>query len=210
MSQIADILRKKAEEFKATSPEAIAVGMLKQAGFDEIEAKYLVAQESMEKEAARTLVDKGVDVHEAAKLVKAAGINIREMTKFDVKSFAQEDGDDSELLVKAAEYIEALEAETVALSGRAEKLALEKSAAEQRVSGLMTEDRFVEKQAAEKHISRLNQSGAFTFEDLEQLKQISPTVLQKVASITDSIPSMGSGSGIPTPKNDPLLDFLMA
>jgi len=209
MSQIADILRKKAEEFKATSPETIAVGMLKQAGFDETEAKYLVAQETMEKEAARALVDKGVDVHEAAKLVKAAGINIREMTKFDVKSFAQEDGDDSELLVKAAEYIEALEAETTLLSGRADKLAVEKTAAEQRAVTLMSEDKFVEKRASEKHIDRLNKSGAFTNEDLAELKLISPTVLQKVASITDSVPSMGSGSGIPTPKGDPLLDFLI-
>jgi hypothetical protein len=163
----------------------------------------------MEKEAARGLMDRGVDVHEAVKLVKAAGINIRELTSFDVATFAQDDSTDADLLVKAAEYIEALEAETVALSSRAEKLALEKKAAEEYASGLMSEDKFVEKQAAEKHISRLNQSGAFTYEDLEQLKQVSPDVLQKVASIADSIPSLGSGSGIPGTSGDPLLAFLM-
>lgn len=210
MSQIADILRKKAEEFKATSPESIAVGMLKQAGFDETEAKYLVAQETMEKEAARVLMDKGVDVHEAVKLVKAANINVRELQSFDVSTFATEDETDSDLLVKAASYIEALETESAALSRKVEKLAFEKKAAEDRAVGLISENEFVEKQAAEKHLGKLNQSGAFTFEDLEQLKMVSPDVLQKVASIADSVPSMGGGSGIPTLKSDPLLDFLLS
>lgn len=209
MSQIAEILRKKAEEFKATSPEAIAVGMLKQAGIDETEAKYLVAQDSMEKEAARVLMDRGVDVHEAVKLVKAAGINVRELATFDVASFGVEEVNDSELLIKAASYIEALETENAALATRTSKLSIEKQAAEERAAGLISEEQFVEKQAADKHLSRLNQSGAFTYEDLEQLKMVSPDVLQKVASITDSVPSMGAGSGMPRSSADPLLDFLL-
>jgi hypothetical protein len=209
MSKIAEILRLKAEEFKVASPESIAVGMLKQAGIDETEAKYAVAQELMEKEAARKLIDKGVDVVEATKMVKAAGINIRELTDFKIEEFGNEVDSTAELLDKTASYIESLETETTVLRSKTEALALEKKAAEDRANGLISEDEFVEKQAAEQHLSKLNKSGAFTYEDLEQLKLIDPTVLQKVAAVMDEPATMGSGGGMAHTKTDPLLDFIL-
>lgn len=194
MSKVSTILREKAEELRLSSPEEVAVEHLKQAGFSEEDARYQVAQHVMEKEAASVLTMKGVDAEEAVKMVKAANVNLREITSFSV---VPEANPAVELLQKAAEYVEAMEAKLEVLQDQ-----LEKAAAE--IEVLKTPAVQVPEQ-----ITKIASSGAFTSEDLENLKKMGSDTLTKVAAAIEEPWSMGAGVGFARTKTDPLLDFLV-
>jgi hypothetical protein len=192
MSQLSQILREKAEEIRLSSPTEVAVEHLKQAGYSETDARAQVEQHIMEKEAANVLMQNGVDAEQAVAMVKAAGINIRELTNYaPAKS---EDHPSVELLKQAANYIDALEAEVAHV--KEEKEEIEKAAQFEEV----------EMPAS---IAKAASVGAFTNEDLAELQKIDPTVLNKIASAMDEPWSLGSGTGYARPKTDPFLEFLV-
>jgi hypothetical protein len=193
MSHIAQQLRERAEEIRLASPEEVAVDLLKQAGFNEEDARIKVAQEIMEKEAANQLVAfSGVDIEHAVALVKAANINIGELVNFSPKA---EIDPTIELLQKAAQYIEAVEAELEDKKEAIEKIAQEKA---------------IEAVKLPETIEKVASSGAFTNEDLAALKAMNPELLEKIASnINDEPWEMGRGTGFARPKTDPLLEFIL-
>lgn len=195
MTKVSTILREKAEELRLSSPEEVAVEHLKQAGFSEEDARYQVAQHLMEKEATSFLTMKGVDAEEAVKLVKAAGVNLKDLTTFTVE---KEIDPAVELLQKAAEYVEKLEEQVEALENSLEKAA-------QEIEELKTPVPVVPAT-----ITKMASSGAFTNEDLEQLLRMPQNTLEKVASAIEEPWGLGSGVGMARPKTDPLLEFLIS
>lgn len=203
MSNVANILRKQAEDLRVT-PETVAVQMLKEAGMSEDDARFEVAQAIMEKEAASALTSKGVDYDEAVKLVKAAGVNLRELQSVTLDV---EDNTMAETLEKAASYVEkleahadSLEASNEALRADLEKMAeeLERAKANQAVPEMP------------KTITKLASVGAFTRADLEELERMNPSTLEKVASAFDEPWGFGSPAGIAQPESDPIIDFILA
>jgi hypothetical protein len=203
MSNVANILRKQAEDLRVT-PETVAVQMLKEAGMSEDDARYEVAQAIMEKEAASALTSKGVDYDEAVKLVKAANINVRELknVKVDV-----EENTMAETLEKAASYVEklethadALEQENDALRADLEKMAEELSRAQ--LNGNAP--------AMPSTITKLASVGAFTRADLEELEKMDARVLDKVASAFEEPWGFGTPSGMAHQESDPLMDFILS
>ncbi|MNK09999.1 hypothetical protein D3C87_280090 [compost metagenome] len=194
MSKVSTLLREKAEELRLSSPEEVAIEHLKQAGFSDEDARYQVAQHIMEKEAASALTMRGVDAEEAVKMVKAAGINLRELTNFTAE---KEENPAVELLQKAAEYVETLEAQVETLQS-----SIEKQAGEIEVLKTPTPE-------LPEQITKIASTGAFTNEDLEQLRRMTPETLTKVASAIEEPWGMGSGVGYARPKTDPLLDWLV-
>jgi hypothetical protein len=203
MSNVANILRKQAEDLRIT-PETVAVQMLKEAGMSEDDARFEVAQAIMEKEAASALMSKGVDYDEAVRLVKAANINLRELenVKLDV-----EDNTIAETLEKAASYVEklethadSLEQENDALRADLEKMAEELGQA--RMNGSAP--------TMPSTITKLASVGAFTRADLEELERINPNVLDKVASAFEEPWGFGTPSGMAHVESDPLTEWLIA
>lgn len=198
MTKLSTILKEHAEAVRLSTPEAVAIEHLKQAGFSDTDARYQVAQHVMEKEATAALAMKGVDHEEAVKLVKAANINVAELSNFalDVSEHPT-----VELLKQAAEYVDALEAQIEGL-----KLELTKQASS--YEDALAKAQEVPAELPEQ-ITKLASAAQFTQEDLEELHRVSPQVLQKVASAMDEPWGMGNGVGFARPKTDPLLDFIL-
>jgi methyl-accepting chemotaxis protein len=190
---VSQILKQRAEDLRLATPEAVAVEHLKQAGFTEADALTKVAQHIMEKEALSFLTMKGVDHEDAVKLVKAANINIGELTGFSTE---KEEDPTVELLLKAAEYIEALELQ---IDEQKEELTKAASAIDQLEHPVAVDER----------LTKFASAAQFTREELAELQTLSPSVLTKMASAADEPWSMGSGSGYKRPVTDPLLEFLV-
>jgi hypothetical protein len=192
MSQLSELLKEKAEEIRLSSPEEIAVEHLKQAGFSEEDARLNIAQHVMEKEATSALVQAGVDIEEATKLVKAAGVNLKDLVSYEPE-IAQVHPS-VELLKQAALYIETLEAELAEKESEIEKAASIVQAQEVQLP---------------EQITKAASNGAFTFEDLAELQKMDQGVLHKLASAMDEPWEMGSAHGMIRPKTDPMLEFIL-
>lgn len=201
MSNVATILRNKAAELR-TTPESVAVQMLKEAGMSEQDARFEVSQALMEKEALCTLKDKGIDMEEAVRLVKAANINVRELTNINLEP---EVDPMAEILEKAAAYIETLEGIGAAIEAKNAELLedLEKMASE-------IDAPKAELPVLPESINKLASIGAFTNEDLEQLRGINPGVLEKIASAREEPWGLGAPVGMARPQTDPLLEFMLS
>jgi hypothetical protein len=198
MTQISQLLRERTEELRISDPTEIAVQQLiKVAGLSEQDARYEVAQHLMEKEAANYLVaTAGVDIEQAVTLVKAANVNVRDLSNFDIS--VTEVDPTIDLLEKAAQYIDSLESELEAKNEELEKVA--QDIEQHRIDEIKLPDA----------IEKLASSGSFTNEDLAALKSMGQEVLTKVASAMDEPWEMGRGSGYARPKTDPLLEFILA
>lgn len=109
MNKVASILLERAAELRQSTPEVIALAMLKQAGMSDEDARYAVAQDSMEKVASMELTYQGIDAESAAQLVKAANIDVRTLSNVILVT---EEESMAELLEKAAGYI-SLQAEQI-------------------------------------------------------------------------------------------------
>lgn len=192
MNKIAQELKTAAEELRLSDPEVAAVEHLKSAGFQENEAQLMVAQHVMEKEAASALVQSGINLDEAVKMVKAAGINLKELTSFTIE--APEADPTVALLLKAAAEIESLEEQLTMTQDEREELQKAASAPEV---------------VLPESIARARESGAFSYADLQELQSLSPELLTKVASVVDQPWEMGSGVGMKHEKSDPILDFIL-
>lgn len=198
MSNLSTILRQHAENVRLSTPEAVAVEHLKQAGYSEEQAYLQVAQHVMEKEAASVLAMKGIDHEDAVKMVKAANLNLAELNSFKVQV---ENNPTAELLKQAAEYVDALEAQIEDL-----KLDIEKQAAE-----YQSQIQHMEASAnIPEQITKIASVAQFTKEDLEELQHVSPELLTKVASAIEEPWGMGNGVGFARPKTDPLLEFMLS
>lgn len=198
----AQTLRDKAKELRIT-PESVAIDeLVKSAGITEDEARVLVAQSLMEKDAILGLMDKGINYEDAVELVKAADVNIKDMLASGV---TEDENEAATLLEKAAAYIEALEAEVDSgksqiseFTGKLEKIAEVEGSMEASLSDIP------------EPLSNIAKSVAFTNKDLEELNKISPELLTKIATQSDEAWGLGSPSGRSRTDSDPLLDFLMS
>lgn len=197
MTKLSTILKQHAEDVRLSTPEAVAVEHLKQAGFSEEDARFQVAQHIMEKEATSVLAMKGVDHEDAVKLVKAANINVKELSSFVLDNLENPTVD---LLKQAADYVDALEAQIEGLQLELQKQA---STYEGRIDKLEHPVQLPEQ------LNKIAHSAKFTMEDLEQLQQIAPETLEKLASAVDEPWGMGNGVGFARPKTDPFLEFLL-
>lgn len=196
MSQISQLLLDKAEEIRLSSPTEVAVGLLKEAGFKEEDARLQIAQHEFEKEACNQLVMNGIDAETAASMVKAAGqagINLKEMTSYTPVIEVDPTVD---LLQKVAQYIDTIESELDSL-----KQDLEKKA---------EFDNAFSEVALPDAITKAASTGAFTNEDLAALQKMDPVFVTKVASVLEQPWEMGSGSGMARPQTDPFLEFLVS
>jgi hypothetical protein len=194
MSQLAQTLLNAAEEIRLSSPTESAVEHLKQAGFTEEEARLNVAQHLMEKEATEALTLAGVDIEQAVSMVKAAGVNLKDLVSFEPE--IEEEHVSIPLLKQAAHYVEALEAEVQHL-----KEELEKAAAEKLTQGIELPE----------PITKAAGVGAFTKEDLLEMQRMNQGTLTKIASVMDEPWSMGTGVGMPRPKgSDPFTEWLVS
>ena len=198
MTKISSILKQHAEDIRLSTPEAVAVEHLKQAGYSDKDARFQVAQHIMEKEAASALAMKGIDHEDAVKLVKAANLNLAELTSF---SLPEEDSATVELLKQAADYVDALEAQVEGYKLELEKQATEFQAqlAQREMTSRMPEQ-----------FTKIASASQFTREDLEELQRVSPQLLTKMASAIEEPWGMGNGVGVARPKTDPLLEFMLA
>lgn len=189
MSQISQILRNKAEEIRLSSPVESAVEHLKQAGYTDSDARLNVSQHVMEKEATNALIEAGVDIEHAVNLVKAAGINLKDLVTYQPE--VEDVHPSVELLKQAADYMEALENEISSLK-------------EDLITNSYQEVKLPEQ------ITKAASSGSFTNEDLLELQRMDPKLLTKVANVMEEPWGMGSGVGAQRPKTDPLLEFMLA
>lgn len=182
MNEISQALLSAASVIKQNSPELIAVDLLKQAGISEEDARAAITQELMEKCACDLLMDRGVDHDEAVKLVKAAGVNIKELPGIN---FDMEDETTAALLEKAAALIESQEQE------------LEQLRSQPKVE-------------VSEPLSKIASSGGFTQEELEALLQLPSETLVKVANTVAEPWSLGKAAGVATGSVDPFYDFLVS
>lgn len=201
MDKVASILLDKASEIRQSSTDLVAIEHLKQAGVSEEDARYAVAQDKLEKVAHEELTYKGIDAEEAARLVKAANINVRDLQSI---SLIQEEEILADILEKAAQYIEAKVAEADALVARMADL--EKTASEAVAAAI--EERSAP--AMPEQITKLAGVGALTFDDIEALKAIPMETLTKVASAIEQPWEMGKAAGVARGAGDPFLDFCLA
>ncbi|MGN6514653.1 MAG: hypothetical protein ACTHLR_02295 [Rhizomicrobium sp.] len=200
MSNVANILRNKAAELRIT-PESIAIQMLKEAGLSEQDARYEVAQTLMEKEALSALTDKGIDMEEAVKLVKAANINVRELANIKLES---ETNPTADILEKAAAYIETLEARVTVVETDNAQLVDDLEKAASASTQIEAQPQLPER------LNKMAAIGAFTNEDLAELKKINPEILTKVASAYEEPWGLGGPAGAARPDAvDPLTAWLM-
>lgn len=198
MTKLSTILKQHAEDLRLSTPEAVAVEHLKQAGYSDKDARYQVAQHIMEKEATSALAMKGIDHEEAVKLVKAANINVAELSNFVLEV---DENPTVDLLKQAANYVDALEAQIEGL-----KLELHKQASEYEVKI----DKLEHPIQLPEQLNKIASSEKFTKEDLEQLKQLNPQTLEKLATSLEEPWGMGNGVGVARPKTDPLLEFMLS
>ena len=194
MSQLAQTLLNAAEEIRLSSPTESAVEHLKQAGYTEEDARLSVAQHIMEKEATEALATAGVDIEQAVSMVKAAGVNLKDLVSYEPE--IEQEHMSIPLLKQAAHYVEALEAEVQHLKEELEKAAAEKSMHEVDLPESITKAASV---------------GAFTKEDLLEMQRMDQGTLTKIANVMDEPWGMGTGAGMPRPKSaDPLTEWLMS
>ncbi|HET8686053.1 MAG TPA: hypothetical protein VFM18_05235 [Methanosarcina sp.] len=187
MNKVASILRDRASEIRKSSPELVAVDLLKQAGLSEEDARLSVLQQSMEKTAAAELTYKGIDHEEAARLVKAANINVKELQGIVLET--EEEGL-ANVLEKAAAFIEA---QDEAIQSLQEQVAnLEKVASDANAAVALAE---ADRDEVPDAITKLASVGALTFEDIEALKAVPVETLTKVASVMDQPWEMGKAAG---------------
>lgn len=207
MSQISQMLRDKAEEIRLSSPTEVAVGLLKQAGMEESDARIQLAQFEMEKAAAEVLTQAGVDIEKAASMVRASGVKLKDLISYE--QAAEEIHPSVELLKQAAAYIDALESELGQKSEALQKSAadLQKSAAD--LSQLEQANALHEIQLPEPIIKAAS-VGNFTYEDLEELQRMDQGTLHKIASAMETPWEMGSPVGVARQKTDPILDFVFS
>lgn len=196
MNKVSEILLEKAAALRESTPELVAVGILKQAGMSEEEARYSVAQETMEKKAFSELTYRGIDAEEAVKLVKAANINVRDLTGVELETDEERL---ASILEKAAAFIEKQEAYIEEL---------EKAASEVRVVEKIVEVQ-VEAPEMSESLSKVAGVGAFTFEDLEALRNLPEETMSKVASAMEEPWELGKAAGVARQKTDPLLEFIL-
>lgn len=199
MSNIAQILRGKANDLR-TTPEGVAVELLKKAGMSEQDARYEVAQTVMEKQALSSLVDRGVDVEQAVKLVKAANVNVRELTTFTLAE--KEENPVADILEKTANYVEALEKQIADLE-------VERASLYEDIEKMAQETERLQEEQPES-LTKIASVGSFTNEDLEELRRINPQVLNKVASAMEEPWGLGGPVGVARPQTDPLLEFMLS
>ena len=179
------------------TPEDIAVQTLvKQAGLSEPEARQLVARDQLEKSACAALAAKGVDHEQAARMVKAAKLDISDL----VSTPTQKSNPLAEILEKTAQHLDALEQRLAFLEDENDTLdQLQKQAS-------------VDAMTLPGPIDNLRKEGAFTKEDLLQLQTMEPVLLNKIASAsTGQDWGMGSASGkMDVSTTDSFTRFLLA
>lgn len=194
MNKVANALLVKAAELRESTPELVAIGLLKKAGIEESVARTTVMQESMEKAAMESLTYSGIDAEDAVRLVKAANINIAELQGASLVTAEETLAD---VLEKAAAYIDSQESQINALQGRVEDL-------EHAVDVASTPQ-----PALPETFTKMASVGAFTFEDLEALKTVPQETLTKMASAFDQPWELGKAAGLSASTGDPLLDFCL-
>lgn len=185
-------LREKAAELRSSTPELVAVDMLKKAGFEDKDARYHVAQVSMEKAACSALIDKGFDAEEAVKLVKAAGVDVKTLENL---TFESPEEAFAEILEKAASAIDELSAKIETQEEEFEQVKV----AYETPAPILPDN-----------ISKLAVSGQFTNEDLEAMMSMPSETLTKVAAAMDEPWGLGKAAGVERPVTDPLLEFLLS
>lgn len=182
----------------ADSPELVAIGMLKKAGFNDEQARTEIAQRAMEKEAANHLVATGIDYDTALAMVKVANVKIGSMKEFKPEPSAAELL--VETLTKAASAVSALEEAEAERDSLLEKVAsLEEKLEEVQLQTPPSEP-----------ITKLARSGAFTNEDLAALRALPTDTLTKLASNNDEPWSMGKQAGVAVETLDPIAQFCMS
>lgn len=193
MNKVASILLERAAELRQSTPEVIALAMLKQAGMSDKDARYAVAQDSMEKVASMELTYQGIDAESAAQLVKAANIDVRTLSNVILVT---EEESMAELLEKAAGYI-SLQADQI------EALELGSEAIRAAEADRAAVDAFPEQ------ITKMASIGALTFDDIEALKAMPSGTLSKIASAVDQPWEFGKAAGMSNQTGDPILDFCL-
>ena len=202
MNKVASALLDKAAQLRQSTPELIAIGMLKQAGLDENTARAHVMQESMEKAAMESLTYSGIDAEDAVRLVKAANINIAELQG---ASLVTEEETLAEVLEKAAAYIESQDAQISALEEVRADLEVRSVELEKAASVAAAPQ-----PALPETFTKMASVGAFTFDDLEALKAVPSETLTKMASAFDQPWELGKAAGLSASTGDPLLDFCLS
>jgi hypothetical protein len=188
MTNLSQQLLTKAAELQEASPYEVAVGLLKEAGFTEADARRELDQQDMEKEACSQLTMAGIDIDTAVKMVKAAGVHLKDLASYESETLVEDTS--SDLMQKAAQYIDSLEAEIDALT---------KSAQDNAYSEVVLPT----------SITKAASNGAFTNEDLAALQKMDSEVLTKIASVMEQPWEMGQASGYSRPVTDPLLEFML-
>lgn len=195
MNKVSQFLIEEAKGLRESSPELVAVELLKQAGIKEGDAKLAVAQDTFEKKACYELTYAGVDSEEAAKMIKAAKINVADIPGI---TFESEEERLASIFEKAASFIEK---QASYISD------LEKQAGQVKTVEVQVEA--PKEPELPKVITKMASVNALTFEDVEALRGLSQETLEKVANAMEEPWSMGKGIGIENPKTDPMLDFLL-
>lgn len=207
MSALSQLFRDKAEEIRiASSVTESAVEFMKQAGIPEEDARILIQTQEIEKQATEALISSGVDVEEAAKLVKAANFNLKDITNY--QPIVEDEHPSVELLKQAAAYIEALEAD---LDAKATALSVaETTLEEERGNSIekIAELTLPNMEDLPEALQRASASGSLSFDDLKQLKGIEPELLNKLASSFESPVGLGAGYGVDSRTLDPLAAWL--
>ncbi len=190
-------LKNKAQEILNSSPELVAISMLKQAGLTEEQARLEVAQHEMEKQATSALVAGGIDYDEAVKLVKVANVKVAELDTFKVEKSDEEVL--AEELFKFASEVEALEKAASEVQELRTKVAeLEEI--------LESTPEIVD---VPEPITKLAKSGDFTNEDLEALMKLPSDTLTKIASTAEEPWRMGKAASTGGSNLDPLTAWLI-
>jgi len=191
MSKIAEMLLDKAAEIRASSPELVAIGLLKEAGFSDGDARFAVAQDTMEKAAYVELHNKGIDLEEATRMVKAAAVDVRALPGLylsnDEESTANFLEGVADYVEKQAAYISQLEV------AQAQAVSLANATPPE----------------VPESLTKMARVGALTNEDLAAMQAMPEHTLTKIANAFDRPWEMGSAAGAQTAGLDPLEAFLM-
>lgn len=179
-------LLKKASDIRSQSPELVAIELLKKAGMSDEQARQEYAQHELEKSAASTLVQSGIDYDKALELVKVAGVKVDQVASVD-KSFEEQI---AEFLEKSASEVSTVETRNVQLEKELAE-ALEKVASLQATLDEVSEANVV----VPEPITKMASSGNFTNEDLAQLMSLPSELLEKVASTSEAPRRIGVGGG---------------
>jgi uncharacterized protein YjhX (UPF0386 family) len=194
--KLSELLTKQAEMIRTSSPEVVAVEMLKKAGFSDSDARAEVMQTLMEKEAASSLTQSGIDYDEALAMVKAAGIKVKDLASFKPEQTFEEILSDQ--LMKFASEAEKLETQVEQGAGLIEKVA--------ELEGIL--EHTPQNEELPTHISKFAESGNFTNADLDALMKLPSETLTKIATSQEQPWSMGKSAGTRSISSDPLLEFL--